>query len=216
MVKKARKKPAKRAKYEVGYSFYLSVNRLWLIDKILPKFLELVIASLQGDRVVKIFEIDQKAINMTKFLLKCATILFFFWIVGCNHQNNSQHTEVSSVEVPIDSLQMLKDTIMLDASTEGEEIRLYINKITNDTIIESEILGEMGKETYRFIFNKQLKNAEHILYSYNVPFYLAEENLETHIDKKETLHSSKEIDATLNKQFIFYRNILLATPHKND
>ena len=74
----------------------------------------------------------------------------------------------------------------------------------------------MGKETYRFIFNKQLKNAEHILYSYNIPFYLAEENLETHIDKKETLHSSKEIDATLNKQFIFYRNILLATPHKND
>ena len=60
MVKKARKKPAKRAKYEVGYSFYLSVNRLWLIDKILPKFLELVIASLQGDRIVKIFEIDQK------------------------------------------------------------------------------------------------------------------------------------------------------------
>ena len=142
--------------------------------------------------------------------------MFSLWIVGCNHQNNSQYTEVSSVEIPIDSLQMLKDTIMLDASTEGEEIRLYINKITNDTIIESEILGEMGKETYRFIFNKQLKNAEHILYSYNIPFYLAEENLETHIDKKETLHSSKEIDATLNKQFIFYRNILLATPHKND
>ena len=153
---------------------------------------------------------------MTKFLLKCATILFPVWIIGCNHQNNSQHTEVSSVEASIDSLQMLKDTIMLDSSTEGEEIRLYINKITNDTIIESEILGEMGKETYRFIFNKQLKNAEHILYSYNIPFYLAEENLETHIDKKETLHSSKEIDATLNKQFIFYRNILLATPHKND
>ena len=153
---------------------------------------------------------------MTKFLLKCATILFSLWIVGCNHQNNSQYTEVSSVEAPIDSLQMLKDTIMLDASTEGEEIRLYINKITNDTIIESEILGEMGKETYRFSFNKQLKNAEHILYSYNVPFYLADENLETRIDKKETLHSSKETDAILNKQFKFYRNILLATPHKND
>ena len=76
---------------------------------------------------------------MTKFLLKCATILFSLWIVGCNYQNNSQYTEVSSVEIPIDSLQMLKDTIMLDASTEGEEIRLYINKITNDTIIESEI-----------------------------------------------------------------------------
>ena len=60
MVKKACKKPAKRAKYEVGYSFYLSVNRLWLIDKILPKFLELVIVSLQGDRIVKIVEIDQK------------------------------------------------------------------------------------------------------------------------------------------------------------
>ena len=144
---------------------------------------------------------------MTKFLLKCATILFSLWIVGCNYQNNSQYT---------DSLQMLKDTIMLDASTEGEEIRLYINKITNDTIIESEILGEMGKETYRFSFNKQLKDAEHILYSYNVPFYLAKENLETHIDKKETLHFSKETDATLNKQFKFYRNILLPTPHKND
>ena len=74
----------------------------------------------------------------------------------------------------------------------------------------------MGKETYRFSFNKQLKNAEHILYSYNVPFYLADENLETRIDKKETLHSSKETDAILNKQFKFYRNILLATPHKND
>ena len=153
---------------------------------------------------------------MTKFLLKYATILFPLWIVGCNYQNNSQYTEVSSVEIPIDSLQMLKDTIMLDASTEGEEIRLYINKITNDTIIESEILGEMGKETYRFSFNKQLEDAEHILYSYNVPFYLAKENLETHIDKKETLHFSKETDATLNKQFKFYRNILLPTPHKND
>ena len=130
---------------------------------------------------------------MTKFLLKCATILFSLWIVGCNHQNNSQYTEVSSVEAPIDSLQMLKDTI-----------------------IESEILGEMGKETYRFSFNKQLKNAEHILYSYNVPFYLAKENLETHIDKKETLHFSKGTDAILNKQFKFYRNILLPTSHKND
>ena len=58
---------------------------------------------------------------MTKFLLKCATILFPVWIVGCNYQNNSQHTEVSSVEAPIDSLQMLKDTIMLDSSTEGEK-----------------------------------------------------------------------------------------------
>ena len=153
---------------------------------------------------------------MTKFLLKYATILFSLWIVGCNYQNNSQYTEVSSVEIPIDSLQMLKDTIMLDASTEGEEIRLYINKITNDTIIESEILGEMGKETYRFSFNKQLEDAEHILYSYNVPFYLADENLETRIDKKETLHFSKETDAILNKQFKFYRNILLPTSYKND
>ena len=59
-MQKARKARKKRAKYEVGYSFYLSVNRLWLIDKILPKFLELVIASLQGDRIVKIVEIDQK------------------------------------------------------------------------------------------------------------------------------------------------------------
>ena len=74
----------------------------------------------------------------------------------------------------------------------------------------------MGKETYRFSFNKQLKDAEYILYSYNVPFYLAKENLETHIDKKETLHFSKETDAILNKQFKFYRNILLPTSHKND
>ena len=57
---KARKKPAKRAKYEVGYSFYLSANGVWLMDKVPPKFLELVIASLQGDRIVKIVEIDQK------------------------------------------------------------------------------------------------------------------------------------------------------------
>ena len=52
--RKARKKP------ELGRAFYLSVNRLWIIDKILPKFLELVIVSLQGYRLVKIVEIDQK------------------------------------------------------------------------------------------------------------------------------------------------------------
>ena len=59
-MQKARKARKKRAKYEVGYSFYLSVKGVWIIDKILPKFLELVIVYLQGDRLVKIVEIDQK------------------------------------------------------------------------------------------------------------------------------------------------------------
>ena len=95
------------------------------------------------------------------------------FFISCNNQNKNTHTNNQN-----NSLQKLKDTIILDGSTEGEQIYLYVNKITLDSIIESEILGEMGKETYRFSFNKQLKDAEHILYSYNVPFYLAKENLD--------------------------------------
>ena len=146
-----------------------------------------------------------------KFLYRYVIYLVSVFFISCNSQNKNTHTNNQN-----NSLQKLKDTIILDGSTEGEQIYLYVNKITLDSIIESEILGEMGKETYRFSFNKQLKDAEHILYSYNVPFYLAKENLETHIDKKETLHFSKETDAILNKQFKFYRNILLPIPHKND
>ena len=136
-----------------------------------------------------------------KFLYRYVIYLFSVFIISCNSQNKNTHTNNQN-----NSLQKLKDTIILDGSTEGEQIYLYVDKITLDSIIESEILGETGKEKYSFTFNDQLKKANHILYSYEKPIYLSK-NVKLKVSKEEDLYSSKEVKQKLNKKFMLYHNI---------
>ena len=136
-----------------------------------------------------------------KFLYRYIIYLVSVFFISCNSQNKNTHTNNQN-----NSLQKLKDTIILDGSTEGEQIYLYINKITLDSIIESEILGETGKERYSFTFNNQLKKANHILYSYEKPIYLSK-NIKLKVSKEEDLYSSKEVKQKLNKKFMLYHNI---------
>ncbi|WP_052259547.1 hypothetical protein [Flavobacterium sp. KMS] len=96
----------------------------------------------------------------------------------------------------IDSLILLKDTIVFSNSSEGEKLSLFKNQRTNDSIIKSTIYGETGKIDYTFIFNKELFNANRVTSNYEEPIYInsnpkinkiTDENLKTSLLTKEEL-----------------------------
>ncbi len=68
-----------------------------------------------------------------------------------------------------DSLLLLKDTIVLGNSTEGEHIMLFQNNKNKDSIINVNSYGEMGKIENRITFNNGLINVVQIRYTYKKP-----------------------------------------------
>lgn len=105
-------------------------------------------------------------------------------------------------------MKKVKDTTLFVNSSEGEEVNLFINVKTQDSIIESEILGETGKSTYKFIFNRTLKSGECTIYRYSEPIY-ANSNPKIKIEKKENLSSSKESSNRLTNIFNSYLKVFL-------
>ncbi|SHL10141.1 hypothetical protein [Chryseobacterium polytrichastri] len=107
-----------------------------------------------------------------------------------------------------DFFQKVKDTTLFINSSEGENVKVLINTKTQDSIIESEILGETGKSTYKFTFNKTLKNGECTTYRYSEPIYV-NSNPKINIEKKENLSSSKESSNRLTNIFNSYLKVFL-------
>ena len=91
-------------------------------------------------------------------------------------------------------------SIGMDESTEGGEMKFYIDSQTKDSILAAVYYGETGKAAYKFIFNKKLIEAERIDYTYEVPIY-ADSKTKIRSIRKETLKTSKEARDRLTEAF---------------
>lgn len=134
-----------------------------------------------------------------------------FCIISCQQKQSKVFEETQGKELIIskmDSLVKIKDTTLFINSSEGEEVLLFINSMTKDSIITSEVMGEMGKSTYEFIFNKELKSAQCDTYRYAEPIYVnSEPRIISHTIQQ--LNLSSTIDKKLNNLFKNYKKILL-------
>ena len=146
-----------------------------------------------------------------KYLHLIILLFFFFFIISCKKKqyiNISKSPIGKTVENKKDTLRKIKDTTLFVNSSEGEEVTFYINNLTNDSIIISEVMGETGKSDYKFIFNKNLKSAECKIYRYAEPIYV-NSNPKIISQKTEKLNTSKESNKRLSALFQSYRNILI-------
>jgi hypothetical protein len=132
-----------------------------------------------------------------KNLVVIASILFIF-IVGCTSKlNRKKRNNMFSKN---DSLLLIKDTIIYGKSAEGEEMKLYKNNYSLDSVIILNAYGENGKAIYRFIFNKNLINSERITYKYQTSIH-QDSKAEINDIIKEDLNSSKKIRDELTDIF---------------
>lgn len=136
--------------------------------------------------------------------------LFVLLYVSCKKNNTEFENHViaiKTISAKKDSLITIKDTVLFVNSSEGEDVKAFINKTTNDTIIKSEVFGEMGKSEYTFVYNKTLKKGECLTYRYNKPIYI-NSNPEIKQTKKEDLQSSKASSERLSGIFQSYKKVL--------
>ncbi|MDV7698282.1 hypothetical protein N6B72_15260 [Chryseobacterium soli] len=152
--------------------------------------------------------IQKSHYNMKSILLASTIITLFF---SCKketklQQNNSEERTV--VKINKDSLKQIKDTTLFVNSSQGEDVKLSINTNTNDSIFESEIFGETGKSTYKFVFNKFLKKGECTTYRYTEPISV-NSNPKIKSEKKENLLSSKESSNRLINIFNSYLKVFI-------
>ncbi|WP_123869577.1 hypothetical protein, partial [Flavobacterium hydatis] len=127
------------------------------------------------------------------------TLMIVFLIIvfnSCDNKVQKKKTSEALETKIIDSLILLKDTIVFFNSSEGEKLSLFKNQKTKDSIIKSTIYGETGKIDYTFIFNKELFNANRVSSNYEEPIYInsnpkinkiTDENLKTSALVKEEL-----------------------------
>lgn len=132
--------------------------------------------------------------------------------LSCKKSNRLKQAVFNSNtdEIRTDSIKLIKDTILFVNSSEGEDVKFSINNTTQDSIIESEVLGETGKSTYKFIFNKKLKTGECNTYRYNEPIYV-NPNPKIKSHTKETLFTSSKTKERLQKIFNSYTTVLFKT-----
>lgn len=135
-------------------------------------------------------------------------LLFFVSVIISCKKKQTEAPIKTAVENKKDTLRKIKDTTLFVNSSEGEEVTFYINNLTNDSIIISEVMGETGKSDYKFIFNKNLKSAECKTYRYAEPIYV-NSNPKIISQKIEKLNKSKESNKRLSALFQSYRNILI-------
>lgn len=143
------------------------------------------------------------------------TIVFLILVFnGCGKKSPEEkivHLQDTNI---IDTLIFIKDTTVFSNSSEGENLSLFKNKKTNDSIIKTTVYGEIGKVDYAFIFNNQLLKANRLIYNYEEPIYL---NPTPKIIKKheENLNTSTSIKKELTDIFIedikLFRNVKLYT-----
>jgi predicted negative regulator of RcsB-dependent stress response len=89
-------------------------------------------------------------------------------------------------------------------STEGNEIKLFIDYNTKDSILAMTIYGEMGKGTYKFVFNGTLKDAEQT----NCWYGGTPEDATSWMVEKKTLKTSKDAEKELREMFASTQNAM--------
>lgn len=147
--------------------------------------------------------------NIINIICLLALILISF---SCKKDNRLKQAVLNSNvnKIRIDSIKLIKDTILFVNSSEGENVKFSINNFTKDSIIESEVLGETGKSTYKFIFNKKLKTGECNTYRYSEPIYVnSNPKIKSHT--KENFFTSSKTKERLQKIFNSYTTVLFKT-----
>ena len=137
-------------------------------------------------------------------------ITSLFIIFQCK-QNTGKLSVDKKVEVDNkqndDGLLLVKDTTLFINSTQGEDVKLLLAVNSNDSVIQSNMYGEMGKSTYEFVFNKILKKASCITYRYEEPISI-NSNPKISNEKKEDLATSVEASKRLTAIFHSYQKVL--------
>ena len=137
-------------------------------------------------------------------------ITSLFIIFQCK-QNTGKLSVDKKVEVDNkqndDGLLLVKDTTLFINSTQGEDVQLLLAVNSNDSVIQSNMYGEMGKSTYEFVFNKILKKASCITYRYEEPISI-NSNPKISNEKKEDLATSVEASNRLTAIFHSYQKVL--------
>lgn len=161
--------------------------------------------------------IIQKLLYKMKNILSIILILLWGMIISCKKDNYKKLLSVEKENIITDTLKLIKDTTVFINSTEGENVKLFINKINKDSTVESEVLGEMGKSLYKFTFNKKLKTGECEIYKYEEPIYI-NSNPKIKSQKKEYFNTSIATKEKLNGIYKSYRKILItkSSNHRNN
>lgn len=137
----------------------------------------------------------------------CLLVLILISL-SCKKSNKLKQAVFNSNtdEIRTDSIKLIKDTILFVNSSEGEDVKFSINNITQDSIIESEVMGETGKSVYKFIFNKELKTGECDTHRYSEPIYI-NSSPKIKLHTKENLFTSPQTKERLQKIFNSYAKI---------
>jgi tetratricopeptide (TPR) repeat protein len=90
-------------------------------------------------------------------------------------------------------------------SSQGNERKLYVDYQTKDSILTVEVYGEMGKSAYKFVFNKNLIEAEESSCYYDNGDFSS--GMLKFGDKK-TLKTSKDAERKLKEAFLSARESL--------
>ena len=123
-----------------------------------------------------------------------AIIYLSITIYSCKKNEKTVLNKSVIKEITKDSLKLIKDTIIFTESSEGQEIQLFLDSNTKDSIIINENYGETGKEYYKFIFNKNLIDAENKITEYVEPISVNPNP----VIKKENTKTLKSPDALKN------------------
>lgn len=150
-------------------------------------------------------------ITKVKYII---VVCFFITINSCKKSESVIVTKIINKEKIKDSLILLKETVFFTESSEGQEIKLFLDSNKKDSIIISENYGETGKESTKFLFNKNLISAENIVTEYKEPI-----SLNTNpIIKREitrTLKSSNAKKKELTETFIKYKDLFISKSTNN-
>jgi tetratricopeptide (TPR) repeat protein len=155
---------------------------------------ELILISNNGDSAVFV-----KKENLEKYGKKYATVANASAPASVNTSGNLS-AKCSFAELKTSPLVTFSsDDVFM--SSEGNEVKLYINPQTKDSILTAEVFGGMGKSLYTFVFNKDLIEAEELSCGYK---YDGEGNPLlgeiASVDKK-TLKTSKDAEKKLREAF---------------
>lgn len=151
--------------------------------------------------------------------IQIISLTFILFLFSCKKElkKNFNFSDKNNVvaKKENDSLKKIKDTTLFINSSEGEEVILFINTKTKDSIIESEVFGEMGKSEYKFIFNKTLKVGKCTSYTYLEPIYVSSNpKIKSKID--ENLLSSAQTNKRLTDIFKSYQTVFKKYIPKNE
>ncbi|WP_313376883.1 hypothetical protein [Chishuiella sp.] len=129
--------------------------------------------------------------------------MLFILVFGCKGKQMKNMTLFEEKKLENnDTLKLIKDTVIFEGSTEGEDVKLFVNKKNNDSVIISIVYGETGKAKYKFVFNGKLNNGEREMF-----FYKQSITQNSNADVKNTiienLNTSEEVKNELYDIYIY-------------